>query len=111
MSASIRKRNLRPELIPVILSLAAPTMLEELVDTAVQYIDIAMVGSLGTAATAAVGATATINWLIGGTFSALGIGFLSYIAKSRGAGNDENAARASAQAVFLPYRGISASFP
>ena len=107
MSASIRKRNLRPELIPAILSLAAPTMLEELVDTAVQYIDIAMVGSLGTAATAAVGATATINWLIGGTFSALGIGFLSYIAKSRGAGNDENAARASAQAVFLAlFTGI-----
>ena len=100
MTAADRKK-LHPELIPVILSLAAPTMFEELVDTAVQYIDIAMVGSLGTAATAAVGATATISWLVGGTFSAIGIGFLSYIAKSRGAGNDENAARASAQAVFV----------
>ena len=101
MTAAIRKRNLRPELIPVILSLAAPTMLEELVDTAVQYIDIAMVGTLGTAATAAVGATATISWLIGGTLSAIGIGFLSFIAKARGAGDDEKAARASAQAVFI----------
>lgn len=101
MTNARRKTSLHPELIPEILSLAAPTMLEELVDTAVQYIDIAMVGSLGTAATAAVGATATLNWLIGGTFSALGIGFLSYIAKSRGAGERENAARASAQAVFV----------
>ena len=100
MTAADRKK-LHPELIPVILSLAAPTMFEELVDTAVQYIDIAMVGTLGTAATAAVGSTATISWLVGGTFSAIGIGFLSYIAKSRGAGNDENAARASAQAVFV----------
>ncbi len=107
MTTDLRKGKLRPELIPVILSLAAPTMLEELVDTAVQYIDIAMVGSLGTAATAAVGATATVNWLIGGTFSALGIGFLSYISRSRGAGDDEKAARASAQAVFIAlFTGI-----
>ena len=78
MTAAAGKK-LHSELIPEILSLAAPTMFEELVDTAVQYIDIAMVGTLGTAATAAVGATATISWLVGGTFSAIGIGFLSYI--------------------------------
>ncbi|MBQ6371907.1 MAG: MATE family efflux transporter [Oscillospiraceae bacterium] len=107
MAASVRSKKLRPELIPVILSLAAPTMLEELVDTAVQYIDIAMVGSLGTAATAAVGSTATISWLVGGTFSAIGIGFLSYIAKSRGSGDNERASRAAAQAVFVAlFTGI-----
>lgn len=62
-----------------ILALAWPTMLEQLMQTAVQYIDTAMVGSLGTQATAAVGSTGTINWLVGNTISAVGVGFLSYI--------------------------------
>ena len=69
------------ETLPLILSLAWPTMLEQLMQTAVQYIDIAMIGSLGTGATAAVGATTTINWLVGSSISALGIGFLAYISK------------------------------
>ena len=43
------------EMVVIILSLAWPTMLEQLMQTAVQYIDTAMVGVLGTEATAAVG--------------------------------------------------------
>ena len=46
-----------------ILALAWPTMLEQFMQTAVQYIDTAMVGSLGTRAMAAVGSTGTVNWL------------------------------------------------
>ncbi|MBE6036646.1 MAG: MATE family efflux transporter [Clostridiales bacterium] len=88
-------------MIAVILSLAWPTMLEQLMQTAVQYIDTAMVGSLGTAATAAVGATTTVNWLIGSTTSALGVGFLAFIAKACGAGDRPLARRAVAQAVFM----------
>ncbi len=84
-----------------ILTLAWPTMLEQLMQTAVQYIDTAMVGSLGTEATAAVGATSTVGWLIGGMVSAWGVGFLSYIAKACGAKDQEAAARASAQAVVV----------
>lgn len=84
-----------------ILALAGPTMLEQLMQTAVQYIDTAMVGSLGTQAMAAVGSTGTINWLIGSTISAVGVGFLSYIAKAYGAGEETAAKRASAQAVLL----------
>ncbi|MBE6757929.1 MAG: MATE family efflux transporter [Ruminococcaceae bacterium] len=84
----------------VIFALAWPTMLEQLMQTAVQYIDVAMVGALGTAATAAVGATTTVNWLVGSTVSALGVGFLSFIAKACGAGDRENAARAATQAVL-----------
>jgi putative MATE family efflux protein len=76
-------------------------MLQELMGTAVQYIDTAMVGSIGTHATAAVGSTTTINWLIGSSISAVGIGFLSYIAKAYGAGEKERAAKAAAQAVLV----------
>ncbi len=85
----------------VILALAWPTMLEQLLHTAVQYIDTAMVGSLGTAATAAVGSTTTVNWLIGSSISAFGVGFLSYIARAYGAKDKESASRASAQAVLV----------
>lgn len=84
-----------------IFTLAWPTMLEQLMQTAVQYIDTAMVGSLGTQATAAVGATSTVNWMIGSTVSAMGVGFLSYISQSFGAGKRDNARRASAQAVTM----------
>lgn len=94
-------KKLRWELLPVIISLAWPTMLEQFAQTAVQYIDTAMVGALGTQATAAVGATATINWLIGGTVSAVGIGFLAYISQAMGAGNTKMAKAASAQAVSV----------
>ena len=87
-------------LLPVIFTLAWPTMLEQLMQTAVQYIDTAMVGSLGTEATAAVGATSTVNWLIGSSISALGVGFLSFIAQAYGAGDKQRASRTASQAVL-----------
>ncbi len=88
-------------LLPVVFTLAWPTMLEETMQTAVQYIDTAMVGQLGTDATAAVGSTTTVNWLIGSTVYAFGIGFLSYISQALGAGKGEQAKRASAQSVLM----------
>ena len=84
----------------VIWALAWPTMLEQMMQTAVQYIDTAMVGSLGTAATAAVGATSTVNWLVGSSISALSIGFLAFIAKACGAGDRAAARKAVSQAVL-----------
>ena len=84
-----------------IFTLAWPTMLEQLTQTAVQYIDTAMVGSLGTKATAAVGATGTVNWLIGSVVAAVGVGFLAFIARQVGAGQHERARQASAQACTV----------
>ena len=94
-------KNLDRQTMKIILALAWPTMLEQLMQTAVQYIDTAMVGSLGTNAMAAVGATTTVGWLIGGMVSAWGVGFLSFIARACGAGDKQAAARASAQAVIV----------
>ena len=97
-----KQRNMQMpwEMVPAILSLAWPTMLEQLMQTAVQYIDTAMVGSLGTQATAAVGATSTVNWLISSTISAIGIGFLSYVSRAIGAGDKKRAGKAASQAVL-----------
>lgn len=94
------KRIFQWALLPTVLTLAWPTMLEQLLHTAVQYIDTAMVGSLGTQATAAVGSTATVGWLVGSSVSAFGIGFLAYISQALGAGEPERARRAAGQAVL-----------
>ena len=99
MGYSLR-RSLPWHLLPSIFVLAWPTMLEQLMQTAVQYVDVAMVGSLGTQATAAVGATGTVSWLVGSTISAVGIGFLAYISQACGAGEYQRAKQASAQSVL-----------
>ena len=88
-------------MVATILALAWPTMLEQLMQTAVQYIDTAMVGALGTQATAAVGATTTVNWLVNSSVSALGVGFLSFIARAFGAGDRDRAGKAVMQAVIV----------
>ena len=85
----------------IIMSLALPTMLEQLMQTAVQYIDTAMVGTLGTSATAAVGSTVTVNWLVNSTISALGVGFLTFIARALGASDTKKARAITAQAVSV----------
>ena len=95
-----KKRIFDWTLLPAILTLAWPTMLEQLLHTAVQYIDTAMVGSLGTQATAAVGSTATVGWLVGSSVSAFGIGFLAYISQALGAGEEGRARRAAGQSVL-----------
>lgn len=95
-----KKLRIEWSMVAAIFALGWPTMLQELMQTAVQYIDTAMVGALGTDATAAVGSTTTVNWVVGSSISALGIGFLSFIARSIGAGKKQDAAKASAQSVF-----------
>ena len=99
MTGGITKK-IKWSILPSVLTLAWPTMLEQLLQTSVQYIDTAMVGSLGTAATAAVGATGTVNWLVSGTISALAVGFLAFITRANGARNQELTRKAAAQAVL-----------
>jgi len=88
-------------MLPAIFALAWPTMLEQLMQTAVQYVDTAMVGSLGTQATAAVGSTTTVNWLVNSTISAVSVGFLAYISQACGAGEIQRAKKASSQAALM----------
>ena len=96
----MRRRKPDPSMLPIIWTLAWPTMLEQLMQTAVQYIDTAMVGALGTSATAAVGSTSTVNWLVNSSLSALSVGFLAFIARALGAGETQKARRAAMQSVL-----------
>lgn len=96
----MRQSNSDKAMIGIIWALAWPTMLEQLMQTAVQYVDTAMVGVLGTHATAAVGATTTVNWLINSSIAALSVGFLAFIAKAFGENDAEKAKRAVTQAIL-----------
>ena len=100
MRSENKKRIINTAMLGAVLALAWPTMLEQLLQTAVQYFDTAMVGAIGTHATAAVGSTTTVGWLIGSTIAAFGVGFLAYISQKRGAGEPDEARRASAQSVL-----------
>lgn len=81
--------------------LGAPTVLEQALQTLVGYVDTAMVGHIGAAASAAVGLTVTVNWLFNGIFFAMSVGLLSYIARFTGEGDMESAHRTSVQALWV----------
>ena len=51
--------------------LGAPTILEQALQTIVAYVDTAMVGQIGAIASAAVGLTTTVNWLLNGILFAV----------------------------------------
>ena len=95
----MQQKKRRPTLL-IVLALAWPTMLEQWLQVAAQYVDSAMVGRLGALATAAVGTTTTVSWLIGSSLGALGVGFLAFIAREFGARRYDQAARAAAQSVL-----------
>ena len=76
-------------LMKTIYVLAWPAVLEQLLQTVVQYTDTAMVGRISPQASAATGLTTTMTWLVNAPMFALGIGFLAYIAESIGAKDEE----------------------
>ena len=81
--------------------LAGPTVIEQALQTVVQYADTAMVGQIGAQASAAVGLTITVTWLVNSPLFAMGVGVLALIAKSIGENNLEKARAASSQAVWI----------
>lgn len=88
-------------IISAIFTLAWPTILEQLLQTVVQYADSAMVGQLGATASAAVGITASPMWLVSSFFLAAGIGVLAVTARAIGARDRDRAGRTAVQAIYL----------
>mgnify|MGYP000560177446 CR=1 FL=1 len=86
--------------VKTVLRLSLPAILEQIMFTAVTYVDTAMVGVLGASATAAVGINSSCVWLIGGTLSAMGVGFSVQIAQRAGANDIEGARNVVRTAVF-----------
>ena len=76
---SIVNDNISPS--KVILTLAWPVFIEQILTTLVQSVDTAMVGSLGASATASVSISVTPMMLINGIVMSFGIGFTALIAR------------------------------
>ncbi|MBR3171718.1 MAG: MATE family efflux transporter, partial [Lachnospiraceae bacterium] len=88
----------------LILSLSLPAILAQLTSIAMQYIDAAMVGSLGAAATASIGLVSSSTWLVGGCCIGVAAGFYVQVAQLIGAGRNrdaENVLRQGLKTVLL----------
>lgn len=99
----VRPMNLLDDKIPAyktILLLSWPTILEQVLQTMVSFVDTAMVGSLGPAATAAISVNTSTIWLVSGMMNALSIGFSVLIAKNIGAGNLSEARGMAKQCII-----------
>ena len=94
----LTNENISP--IRVILTLAWPLFLEQILSTLVGFIDTAMVGTLGVTATAAVSISNPFMFLFNGIVIALGVGLTAYVARSVGA-KDYDSARAYIRHAFL----------
>ena len=77
--------------------LAGPAIVENLLVTLVQYVDTAMVGSLGAVATAAVAVNASPMWLLSGIMTSVGVGGMALAARFYGAGDYDGAERVCGQ--------------
>ena len=78
-----------------------PAIVQEAMNVIVSYVDTAMVGALGASASAAVGLTSTVGWLITSIAIAFGIGILSVCAKAKGANDNLKVKRVSQQGLFI----------
>ena len=72
-----------------------------MLQTLVQYIDAAMVGRIGADATATVGMSTSVTWLVNGPLFAMGIGFMAFISRCMGAKSYKDVKRASVQSVLV----------
>jgi len=97
MSTTTKQKDVSKELI----TLAIPTIIEQILSTLLQYVDTAMVGHLGEEATAAVSTTTTIGWLIGAFLQSIGIALLAIMSKSVGEGNHDKLKKLAGQAILL----------
>ena len=84
-----------------VILLSIPAILAELSSMAMQYIDAAMVGSLGANASASIGLVSTTTWLLGGLCISLASGFAVQAAHLIGAQRSDDARNVLRQALLV----------
>lgn len=95
------------KMLGMVIRLSIPAILAELTTVLMEYIDAAMVGSLGANATAAIGLVSTTTWLIGGLSLAASTGFSVQVAQLVGAKRDGDARNVVRQGMmFVVVFGI-----
>lgn len=98
-SAGLPPETLKQQFFQV-LTLSVPAILAQISSMAMQYIDAAMVGSLGAKASAAIGLVSTSTWLMGGMCISLATGFSVQVAQLVGAGREREARDVLRQALL-----------
>lgn len=89
------------EMMSTIFHLAWPTIMEQALTTIVQYADTAQVGTIGANASAAVGLTTSMMWLLHSIIFAYSMGVLSCISRALGAKKVNQAQTAAMQSVLI----------
>ena len=84
LSAQMRRGEQVPlrHTLQVVLTLSIPSILQQIVVTAMEYIDAAMVGHIGASATASIGIVSSSTWLLHGMLAGLYMSFASASAAS-----------------------------
>lgn len=85
----------------LILFLAWPAILAHISVTVMQLIDAAMVGRLGTNASAAIGLVTSSTWLVNGVLSGVNYGFSVQCSQAIGAGDTELARKLCRQGLMI----------
>ena len=75
----------------VALTLSIPSILQQIIVTAMEYIDAAMVGHIGAAATASIGIVSSSTWLLHGMLAGLCMAFSIQVAQYLGADRQQDA--------------------
>ena len=112
LSARMRQGETIPsrQTAQVALALSIPSILEQLVVTAMGYIDAAMVGHIGAEATASIGIVSSSTWLLHGVLVGLYTALSIQIAQYLGADRQDDARSVLRQAMlFDVILGVYAS--
>ena len=84
-------------------ALSIPAILAQLSTIVMEYIDAAMVGSLGAEASASIGLVASTTWLFGGLCSGVASGFSVQVAHRIGARDNKSARNVLRQAMTSAF--------
>ena len=88
------------EYLKQVIQLSIPAVLAQISSIIMQYIDAAMVGSLGATATAAIGLVSSTTWLFGGLCVSAATGFSVQVAQRIGGEQEKEARDVLRQAIM-----------
>lgn len=103
--ASIRegKTLSQADKINLVISLSVPSILAQITNVLMFYIDTAMVGALGAKESAAVGLVQAPTWLYSGITTATALGFSVQVAHFVGSGDFEKHVKWHGMALLQPF--------
>ena len=112
LSAKMRRGEEVPlrQTAQIVLTLSIPSILQQIVVTAMEYIDAAMVGHIGASATASIGIVSSSTWLLHGMLAGLYMSFSIQVAQYLGADRQDDARGVLRQSMlFNLFVGLAAA--